>query len=86
MNAKRNMHTMPAAVGRVKGSTYTTYWVCLPKVRKDVPENIRRITAFRKAKRRRQILKKLMDWLYVGVCLGSTVFMIITMLNMAGMI
>lgn len=86
MNERRVLQTMPVAMGRIEMRDSTTYWVCMPKMRKNVPERIARITAYQKAKKRRLMLKKLMDWLYVGVCLGSTVFMAVTILNMSGMI
>ena len=86
MNERSGLQTMPVAMGCVKNSDYTTYWVCVSKMRKNVPARIQRITAYQKAKKRRILLKKLMDRLYAGVCLGSTVFMVITLLNMAGML
>lgn len=86
MNAERVLQTMPAVMGRIEMRDSTTYWVCLPKMRKDIPARVARITAFQKAKKRRQILKKLTEWIYIGVCVGSTVCMMITMFNMAGMI
>lgn len=86
MNAERGLQTMPVVMGRFEMCDSTAYWLCVSKMRKDVPARVARITAFQKAKKRRQILKKLMDWAYIGVCVGSTVCMMITMLNMAGMI
>lgn len=86
MNERRALQTVPVTMGRIEMCDSTTYWVCMPKVRKSVPGRIARITAYQKAKKRRQMLKKLMDWMYVGVCLGSTVFMAVTILNMSGMI
>lgn len=86
MNEKRGLHTMPVTMGCIERSNHTTYWVCVSKMRKSVPTRVARITAYQKAKKRRQILKKLTEWIYIGVCVGSTVCMIITMLNMAGML
>lgn len=86
MNENRVLQTMPVAMGCVKTSDYTTYWVCVSKMQRHVPPRIKRITAYQKEKKRRIFLKKLMDWLYAGVCFGSTVFMVITLLNMAGLL
>lgn len=86
MNAERVLQTMPVSMGRIEMHDSTTYWVCLPKMRKPVPERIQRITAYQKEKKRRIFLKKLMYGLYACVCMGSIVFMTITMLNMAGLL
>lgn len=86
MDENRVLQAMPVAMGRIEGRNGTTYWVHLPKVQRNVPKRIARITAYQKAKKRQLMLKKLMDWLYVGVCMGSTLFMAITLLNMAGML
>ena len=86
MNAERVLQTVPVGMGYIEGYSGTTYWVRLPKVRKPVPERIKRITAYRKAKRRRQMLNKMIEWCYTGVCLACIGSMVITMLNMAGML
>lgn len=83
MNAERILQTVPVGMGCIEGCSGTTYWVRLPKVRKHVPERIKRITAYRKAKRRRQLLNKMIEWCYTGVCLACIGSMVITMLNMA---
>ena len=86
MNAERVLQTMPVSMGRIKGRTHSTYWVRVPEVRKTVSERVARNTAYQRAKRRSQILKKLLDWSYIGICLVCNVCMTVTMLNMAGLL
>lgn len=86
MNEERVLQTMPVGMGRIERSGYTAYWVCVPKMRKPVSTRVARIAAYQKAKKRRQMLKKALEYAYAGVCLGCIVFMTITMANMAGML
>lgn len=74
MNETRSLQTLPVSMGCFENGRCTTFWVSLPVVQRHVSPGEARRSAYRKAKRRRQILRTVMEGCYMlvtgGCCIG----------------
>lgn len=74
MNEARSLQTLPVSMGCIENGRCTTFWVSLPVVQRHVSPGAARRSAYRRAKKRHQILNAALDGCYklitCGCCIG----------------